>query len=106
MGNEDGDLYDEDLQYWFAGYQSEDGKYHNIQKTSRAVSYGDEIEVDWERWEGYNARNRNRLARAFENADIVNIGWIDKDGIVNYASLPGGVDLDYFDFETWVEDYG
>lgn len=92
--------------FWFAGYQKEDGTYVDLQQRSGAVDYGDDIDIDWERWEKYDRRTRDHYKREFERADIVNIAWIDKNGIVQYASLPGGVDLDVFDFEDWVEDYG
>lgn len=105
------ELFDADREFWFAGYQSEDGTYHDLQKISKAVdTSGQSIEVDWDRLERFNDRNLDKYADAFERADIVNIAWIttDRNGnkTVQWASLPGGVDLDVFDFDTWVEDYG
>lgn len=100
-----GGIYDEELQYWFAGFQDANGEYRNLQDESGAVDYGDVVvHVDWERWERFD--NRNDFQDDFVNADFVVIGWIDPDGNVNYATLPDGIDLDYFDFEDWVEDYG
>lgn len=98
-----GDLYDDEQQYWFAGYQDDNGNYYNLQDESGAVDYGDNITVDWDRWESF--AESHDLHDAFIDADHVVIAWIDSDGDVNYATLPDGVDLDYWDFEEWLSQY-
>lgn len=98
------DIFDEDAQFWFAGYQDDRGEYHNLQDDSGAVRYGETVSIDWEKFERYD--DRNDFHDEFVQADHVVIAWIDESGIVNYATLPDGIDLDYFDFYEWVEDYG
>lgn len=96
----------EDNPYWIAGYQDAEGNYYNLQEESRAVDYGDEVTVDWERAERWESKYGDAIRDELIEADYAVIGWIDADGVVNYATLPDGIDLDEFDFEDWVEDYG
>ena len=100
-------LYDEDGGYWIAGYQDAEGEYHNLQDDSGAVYY-DKGEVDgpdWERFEVFDDRNRDRIADELQDADHVTVAWIDDNNEVNYATVVDGIDLDYWDFEEWISNY-
>lgn len=103
-----GEIFSEENQWWIAGYQLDD-EYYNLQDDSNAVKHsGDNLNIYWERFESFESQHLDSPEDAIRNelveAHHIVVGWVSDSGEYHYATIDGGIDLDYFDMDFWIEE--
>lgn len=108
-----GEIFSEENQWWIAGYQLED-EYFNLQDESNAIKHsGDNLNIYWERFEKYENADASgpydetigdQIRQELVEAHHIVVGWVSDSGEYHYATIDGGIDLDYFDMDFWIEE--